>query len=169
MQNVLLKIRLNSASSGGFLKLVPPPISEDAAASIPRQSDDVLGSREETKEQTMCKYGQELIILQIGWTLIILALVWAARGDFAFAQATSSIKCKDGTIYTVSVEGGICNPTQGGAICQSDDAKSNASVSCNNGCGQTKGTGKCEIKAAQVPPRKPGMGVVAPPPAGVRQ
>ena len=65
---------------------------------------------------------------------------------------TTSVKCADGTIYTVSDGGsGQCPPvdkaTNGGSVSCSQQGTSNfASADCTHGCGNVSGTGSCTVK-----------------------
>jgi hypothetical protein len=87
-------------------------------------------------------------------TFVALAPLMTGVGvDFAAAQATSSVKCGDGSVVTVSTgtDKGNCKKTPDGRISCVDTGGggSLAIGGCKNGkpdCGTTTNAGSCEIK-----------------------
>ena len=71
-------------------------------------------------------------------------------GGPSVVYAGTSIRCGN-TIYHISVDGGACvNQSQqagGGKTC-SNSAGDRASASCRTGCGDTSGSGDCQITVA---------------------
>src|SRR5690348_10456560 len=90
--------------------------------------------------------------------LLVLAVSCClTRVDAALAQATSSIKCSNGTTLTLSVPGGSCIATGQQADCKNDRGDS-ASARCDIGSCVSTGDGSCS-KARTAPvgskPTKP--------------
>ena len=90
------------------------------------------------------------------WIYFIPILFWIMPGGPALAQATSSIKCSNGTV-TVSTGTNEGSCTKGGTVITCNGNGSSVGGGCDEAgkasCGNAVGSGTCTI-AAVTPPKK---------------
>lgn len=90
-------------------------------------------------------------------------------GGPANGQAEATVKCKDGSSYTVSVPGGSCKAEPGEyATCIGATEGTEAKAVCGGGC-TSDGDGKCSAQTVSTPPPGPKVKVeTAAKPSGIK-